>query len=456
MDITGKKVLVIGMGLSGVAAVDLIKKKGGFPTAYDAKEKKELPAVADLLQANKIPGYWGTNPEIKPGSFDYVIPSPVVKRDMELLQQADAAGIPVISEVELAYQLKDKGTQFAAITGTNGKTTTTSLLHFMFDKAGKTAVACGNIGTAVSSVIMQPQLEWAVAETSSFQLENAVTFRPKVAGILNVTPDHLDRHKTMEAYIDCKAKIFQCQTPEDTLLLNYEDEKVRALADRALSHVVFFSTRQELPAGVFVHDGNIVVRENGQDTVIAPRASLYLRGEHNLENALCAVGMAYYAGLSPEVIAASLAEFKGVPHRIEEVARINDVLYINDSKGTNPASTIKALEAFTEPILLIAGGYDKKADFTEIAGLMVKKCRKLILMGKTRRQIEEAVLKAGFAPENIVMAESMDEAVKKGAELSNPGDVVLLSPACASWDMFDNFEQRGHIFAQAVRNLTNQ
>ncbi len=454
MDITGKKVLVIGMGLSGVAAVDLVQKKGGFPTAYDAKKKEELPAVEDLLKAKGIPVYWGSEPDIQAGSFDYVVPSPVVKRDMELLQRADAAGIPVISEVELAYQLKSPGTQFAAITGTNGKTTTTSLVHYMFDKAGKTSVACGNIGTAVSSVIMQPGLEWAVAETSSFQLENTVTFRPRVAGILNVTPDHLDRHKTMEAYINCKARIFLCQTPEDTLLLNYEDEKVRTLAERAASHVVFFSTSRELKEGVFVHEGNIIVREKGRDTVIAPRASLYLRGEHNLENALCATGMAYYAGIAPEVIAGSLAEFKGVPHRIEEIARINGVLYINDSKGTNPASTIKALEAFHEPILLIAGGYDKKADFTEIAELMVKKCRKLILLGKTRQQIEAAVLKAGYAPEDIVMVESMKEAVQKGAELSNPGDVVLLSPACASWDMFENFEQRGHIFAQAVRELT--
>jgi len=453
MNIAGKKILVIGMGLSGVAAVDLIKKKDGFPVAYDAKQASELPAVESWLKQNEIPVYWNTYPEVKAGSFDAVIPSPIVKRDMELLQKADEAGIPVMSEIELAYELKEENVQFAAVTGTNGKTTTTSLLHFMFVKAGKTAAACGNIGTAVSSVIMQPGLEWAVAEVSSFQLENVVQFKPKVAGILNITPDHLDRHKTMQAYIDCKAKIFSCQTAEDTLLLNYEDETVRELAKRAASQVVFFSTKRELPEGVFVHAGNIVVRTPQQEVVIAPRSSLYLRGEHNLENALCATGMAFFAGIQPTVIAQALAEFKGVPHRIEEVARYEGVLYINDSKGTNPASTIKALEAFEEPILLIAGGYDKAADFTEIAALIQKKVSKLILMGKTRLKIEAAALQAGFAAENIFMVENMEEAVQKAHQLAKEGDVVLLSPACASWDMFDNFEQRGHIFAKAVRGL---
>ncbi len=453
MDIAGKKVLVIGMGLSGVAAVDLVQKLGGIPTAYDAKPKKELPSVSRWLDNNHISAFWGTYPEMKEGSFDYVVPSPIVKRDMELLQMADQAQIPIISEIELAYEQKQAGTQFAAVTGTNGKTTTTSLLHFIFLKAGRIAASCGNIGTAVSSVILQPGLEWAVAEVSSFQLENVTQFRPKVAGILNITPDHLDRHKTMQAYIDCKAKIFQRQTAEDTLLLNYEDETVRHLAEKAPSKVVFFSTKRELVEGVFVRNGNIVVCEQQQEVVIAPRASLYLRGEHNLENALCAAGMAFYSGVDPQTIALALAEFKGVPHRIEEIAYSQGILYINDSKGTNPASTIKALESFNEPILLIAGGYDKAADFTEIANFIQKKVKKLILLGQTRLKIEQAVLQAGFAAENIIMVESMEKAVQEAHALAETGDVVMLSPACASWDMFENFEQRGHIFAEAVRNV---
>lgn len=456
MNIAGKKILVIGMGLSGLGAVDLIQKKGGFPVAYDGKKKTELPEAAAWLDKMQVPSFWGEAPEMKAGSFDFVVPSPIVKRDMELLKLADEAGIPVISEVELAYRLKPKKMQFAAITGTNGKTTTTSLVQFIFEKAGKKALACGNIGTAVSGAVQQDDLEWAVAEVSSFQLENVDAFCPKVAGILNITPDHLDRHKTMEKYIECKANVFACQMHDDVLLLNYEDEAVRALAENAASKVVFFSTRQELENGVFVHDGNIIVRDGGKDTVLAPRSALYLRGEHNLENALCASGMTFYAGVEPQVIAASLAEFKGVAHRIEEILRYKDVLYINDSKGTNPASTVKALEAFSEPILLIAGGYDKAADFTEIAQLMVKKLKKLILLGSTRFKIEEAVLKAGFSAENIIMTESMEEAVQKAYEQATAGDVVLLSPACASWDMFDNFEQRGEIFAQAVRAIANE
>lgn len=453
MNFKGKKVLVIGLAKSGLAAIEALQKRGAIPVAYDAKTAAELGSNLDLLKKMDIELFLGKKPAVTGQQFDLVILSPAVSMEMDLVQEALKQGIKVISELELAYLIKNPQTEIIAVTGTNGKTTTTSLLQYTFAHDGRKSLAGGNIGVPLCSLVDKIENGIISVEASSFQLEGVDCFHPHISGILNITPDHLDRHKTMQAYTASKAKIFSRQNQDDFTILNYEDERVRNLAPQVGSNIIFFSIDRVLEEGVCIDDGNIVVNLNGRRTVICPQNKVWLRGNHNLENVLCAVGMCWAAGVSAQIIGECLQSFKGVRHRIEEVGRYNDVLYINDSKGTNPVSTIKALESFTEPIILIAGGRNKGSDFSDVATVIKDKVKALVLIGEAKNTIRTAVMDAGFPNINIYEADDLPSAVVKATELADSGDVVLLSPACASWDMFPSYEHRGDLFCDTVKRL---
>jgi len=448
MSFSGKRILVIGLARSGIAAIMALHKRGAVLTAYDGKNKELIEAEIKKLKEIEVAVFAGVNPPLAELDLDMIVVSPGVPLDIVVIQDAYALGIPVIGELELAYQLKSNQVEMYAITGTNGKTTSTALLHDIMEKDGRNTAAGGNIGVALCNLVDAMDEGVIAVEISSFQLETAVNFRPHICAILNITPDHLDRHKTMEEYIKIKGKIFRRQTGDDYLILNYEDERVRGFKSSAISQVVYFSTERILEKGVFIDKNSIYIAWNGKVELISSLQDTLLRGKHNLENILGAVAMAWMAGVRGEVIHESLSTFKGVRHRLEEVAEHRGVLYINDSKGTNPDSTIKALEAFDQPIVLIAGGRPKGGSYADVARLMASKVKELVLVGEAKELIKSAVMDYGFR--NIHEVEDFTSAVSKASELAVTGDVVLLSPACASWDMFPSYEHRGDLFCELV------
>jgi len=367
-----------------------------------------------------------------------------------LLVQAAERNIPVISELELAYSCCRA--PIIAITGTNGKTTTTALLGEILKASGRTTHVVGNIGVPFTEKAMDMEgSHTAVVEVSSFQLESIRNFRPYIAVILNITEDHMDRHKTMENYIAAKARIYENQTKGDILILNADDRVLSGIETDNKGESFYFSRHKVLNKGAWVENGKIVLNIGNGSVPVCSTDQVGIPGSHNLENALAAVLAAGLCGTESETIARVLKEFPGVEHRIEKVAVINGVTYYNDSKGTNPDSSIKAIEAMKGSTILIAGGYDKKSDFTEFVNAFNDKVDALILLGETAGIIAAAAREKGFT--NIHMTKTMEEAVEKAYELSSPGQNVLLSPACASWDMFRNYEERGRIFKEAVLAL---
>jgi len=447
----GKRILLIGLARSGMAAAVALHKRGAVLTAYDVKTRENIEPEVLQLEEMGISVFAGVNPPISRQSLDMIVVSPGVSLEIVPIQEAYKLGIPVIGELELAYRLKSERVEMYAATGTNGKTTTTALLHDILEKDGRHAAAGGNIGVALCSLVDEMETGVIAVEVSSFQLQTVEYFRPHICAVLNITPDHLDRHKTMEEYIRTKSKIFSQQTPDDYLILNYEDERVREFNSLTKSKVVYFSTERILSEGVFVDEQSICVTWNGKKELLAPLSDILLRGKHNLENIMGAVAMAYMAGVSGAVIRQSLSSFKGVRHRLEEVAQHNGVLYINDSKGTNPDSTIKALESFDQPIVLIAGGRAKGGDYSMVARLIASKVRELVLVGEAKELLKSAVMDYSFR--NIHEVEEFNSAVYTASELAHPGDVVLLSPACASWDMFPSYEHRGDLFCELVARI---
>jgi len=450
LDFTAKKVLVVGAGISGRAAIKVLLSRGADITVCDKKDRNEIVRILHTELADKVTvcSSWS---DLDVNAFDLLIVSPGIKPDTEPISTALAAGIPVISEVELAYLIKKASTEIYAVTGTNGKTTTTTLLQEILAAAGKKSAACGNIGLALTTVIDGTDIDIAVAEISSFQLETIKTFRPHICGLLNITPDHIDRHKSMENYIKAKSRIFENQQPDDYVIFNYEDPVLLKISEQCIAKKIFFSTERELPSGVFIKENKIIIKLNGQEKVVCGLEEIKLRGKHNQENVLCAAAMAAAAGIEPRHIAAALKIFKGVRHRLEEVGVADGVLYINDSKGTNPESSIKAIESFNEPLILIAGGRNKGSRFDTFAQAIKKKVKGLILLGEAKEEIKSAVMTTGFT--NIYEVEDLRAAIKKAHQLAREGEVVLLSPACASWDMFDNYEQRGDLFCKEVHSL---
>jgi UDP-N-acetylmuramoylalanine--D-glutamate ligase len=447
--LAGRIVAVVGLARSGVAAARLIRRLGGLVLASDSGNRESLSADARDLERLGCGLFTGGHPDAAFAGAELVVVSPGVPLELPALEAVRARGVPLIGELELGWRVMDA--DLIAITGTNGKTTTTALTGELVGGTVRPLLVCGNIGTPLCAHALDfPADGLVVAEASSFQLETTELLRPRVAAVLNVTPDHLDRHKTFERYVSAKAKIFANQTPADCAVLNADDPVTASLAPRTRARVLWFSRITTLEHGVFVRDEWVVAKLNGHVEEICPLDEIPLRGQHNVENVLAATACALWAGLSPESIRRGIGAFQGVAHRIERVLDGRGVTYYNDSKGTNVASTIKALESFSEPVILIAGGKGKGQDFAPLAEAARGRVRQAVLIGADRARIR-FVLEAVGVP--CADASSMHEAVKLARSVAGVGDVVLLSPACASFDMFDNYEQRGDVFKAAVHEL---
>lgn len=450
MDLKDKKVCVVGSGLSGMGAVKLLNGVGARVTLFDGNDKLQESDLAHKLGALKADIIIGTMTSEQAKELDLAVISPGVPIDSDIVKLFNSVNVPVWGEIELAYNF-DNG-KVAAITGTNGKTTTTALLGQISAAHNKETFVVGNIGNSYTgAVLATTSSSMTVAEISSFQLESTDSFHPVVSAILNITPDHLNRHYTMENYAYTKERIAMKQTKDEVCVLNYDDEMLREYAAKCPARVMFFSRLSKLDEGVFMEGDNIVYNWNGKKELICDVHEMNLIGTHNYENVMAAVGMAVALGIPTETISSVVKSFKAVEHRIEYVAEKNGVVYYNDSKGTNPEASVKAIEAMSRPTILIGGGYDKKSEFDLYIKAFGDKVKLLVLIGQTRDKIAETARKYGF--NNIIMAESMEEVVRICAENAVPGDAVLLSPACASWGMFDNYEQRGRMFKDYVNRL---
>jgi UDP-N-acetylmuramoylalanine--D-glutamate ligase len=448
--LAGRRVTVLGLAKSGVAAARLLRAAGADVVGTDAKPVTALGReVAGLAE---IGVRLATGPADSVTAFtgaELVVVSPGVPLDAPPLAGVRARQVPIIGELELGWRATEADT--IAITGTNGKTTTTALTGSILALQPRPVLVAGNIGTPLAAhALTFPADGLVVCEVSSFQLETTELFQPRVAVVLNLTPDHLDRHRTFEAYGDAKARIFANQTPADCAVLNADDEATRAMGSRAKAPVVWFSRRRELAHGVFVRDGRIAAKLNGHVEEICPLSEIFLRGQHNVENVLAATACALWTGVSPDAIRAAIGRFRGVAHRIEWVRDLAGVKYYNDSKGTNVDSTLRALESFSEPIVLIAGGKGKGQDFKPLAAAARGHVAHAVLIGEDGGKIGAALADASVP---TTFASSMQDAVDRARSLATPGGIVLLSPACASFDMFDNFEHRGEVFKKIVERL---
>ena len=454
MELVGKNVLVVGTGISGVAAVKLLSTKRANIIFQDANLKMKEQDILDKLPRNvEVKVVIGEVPEELLNTVDLVVLSPGVPTDLPYITKLKSKGVPIWGEIELAFQFS-KG-KMAAITGTNGKTTTTALVGEIMKHYYVSVYVVGNIGIPYTDMVLNTKgSSITVAEMSSFQLETVHQFKPEVSAILNITPDHLDRHHTMENYIAAKKKVAENQDMTDTCVLNYEDEVLREMAGSLRPKVFFFSSKRELSEGIFLNEeGNFIYRENGVETVVCNISELHLLGTHNYENVMAAIAISAHIGVPIEAIREAVTTFKAVEHRIEYVTEKNGVVYYNDSKGTNPDAAIKGIQAMVKPTLLIGGGYDKGSDYKEWIEAFDNKVKKLVLLGVTRDKIAEQAKECGFPAEHIIMVESMEDAVKYCAEHAVEGDAVLLSPACASWGMFKNYEERGRVFKELVRAI---
>ena len=450
MEVAEKKVLVFGSGISGIGAAGLLEERGAKVVLYDGNEKLDRQAVKDQLGTDsKTEIVLGAFPEELLGVLDMVIISPGVPTDRPIVKKMHEKKIPVIGEIELAYQL-GKG-EVLAITGTNGKTTTTALLGEIMKNDRESVFVVGNIGNPYTTVVDDTREDSViVAEMSSFQLESTDAFRPRVSAILNLTPDHLNRHHTMEAYIQAKMNIAKNQTQNDVCVLNYEDEVLRKFGEKIEAQVLYFSSRRKLEKGIYLEDGNIIYK-NPEECLVCNVKELKLLGMHNFENVMAAVAMAAAYGVPMEKIRESVRTFAGVEHRIEFVAEKNGVAYYNDSKGTNPDAAIRGIQAMNRPTVLIGGGYDKNSDYKEWLMSFDGKVKELVLIGQTKEKIAEEARECGL--HNITLADTFEEAMDVCIRAAKPGDAVLLSPACASWGMFKNYEERGDKFKEIVNSL---
>ncbi|RBP45554.1 UDP-N-acetylmuramoyl-L-alanine--D-glutamate ligase [Garciella nitratireducens] len=452
MIIKSKHFLVIGTAMSGIAVTRFLLSKDAYVILTDVKSKEKLNK--EILEFEKRPnfrGIYGTQPPLSIlEKIDYIIASPGVPFNIPIIQKAKKQNIEILSEIELAYRLSN--TPIIAITGTNGKTTTTILVGEIFKKSKKKSYVVGNIGIPMISKIEEADENgYFIAEVSSFQLEGTKYFKPHISVILNITPDHLNRHETMENYIYEKSKIFLNQNYEDITILNADDPITFSLREKTKGKVVLFSSSSLLEEGVFIENNEIVIKNNMNKIKVCSISDIKMLGKHNLENALAAVAVAYHAQIPVNNIKKILQTFKGVNHRIEVVDIIDGIEFINDSKGTNPEASIRAIEAMKKPIVLIAGGMDKGTDFSNFVGSFKGKVRHLIVLGETADIISKTAKEQGFF--NITKVEDLSSAVITSFEKAHPGDVVLLSPACASWDMFRSFEERGDLFKNIVKSL---
>lgn len=441
---TDKKVLVFGSGISGIGACNLLEQVGKQVILYDGNTSLDVSNMnvnAEIIL--------GELPEEVMDTLELVVMSPGVPTDLPVVNRMREKGIPIWGEIELAYTY-GKG-DVLAITGTNGKTTTTALLGEIMKNYKEQVYVVGNIGNPYTMAAMEmTEGAVAVAEVSSFQLETVHAFRPCVSAILNITPDHLNRHHTMEAYIAAKEEIAKNQTEADTCVLNYEDEVTRRFGEKVCAKVLYFSSQRTLEKGIFLQDGNMIYK--GEEEILLCHVDeLQLLGTHNYENVMAAAGMAIAYGVQMDIIRQTIKSFAGVAHRIEFVCEKDGVAYYNDSKGTNPDAAIKAIQAMNRKTLLIGGGYDKDSDYEEWIRAFDGKVKHLVLLGQTREKIAETARNCGFT--DIILVDSLEEAVQTCAKLAESGEAVLLSPACASWGMFKNFEERGDKFKEFVKAL---
>jgi len=451
MDLANKRVLVVGLGKSGVASALFLKKHGARVTVSDAKPEDQLRSEIPLLLDHGITVETGGHGDRTFRGQDLIVVSPGVPVDAPHLVQARALGEPVIGEIELAAQFLPG--PIVAITGSNGKTTTTTLVGEILGAGGLPTVVGGNIGTpAISLVERATANTWAVLEVSSFQLETVQTFRPRIAVILNITPDHLDRHRTFEAYAGAKARIFENQQSDDFAVLNEDDPACVNLAKRVNAQLFWFSRQKEVQRGAWLSGGRILFRDAARQQEIMLVADIPLKGAHNVENALAGVCVGMLVGSSPERIREAIRNFKAVEHRLEFVARIRNVDYYNDSKATNVDATIKALESFPANIHLILGGKDKGSDYSVLNDLLRKRVKRVYTIGAAAPKIESQIKEAA----DIFHAETLEKAIRRAAQDAKPNDIVLLAPACASFDQFDSYEHRGKVFKDVVKSLEDR
>ena len=438
------RALIVGLGKSGIAAAEALKRLKADISVFDSHYSD---AKASWAQKNKWHCSFGERPD-SVENFDMVVLSPGVPVDTDFVREAERAGAEITGELELAYRF-GKG-KYIAITGTNGKTTTTTLVGEIFKNAGKKTEVVGNIGVAVMSKALDSDDDtYMVAECSSFQLETIHTFHPAVSAILNITPDHLNRHHTMECYIKTKERIAENQTEDEVCVLNYEDEVLRAFGETLHTNVLYFSSSQKLDRGLYLDGEDIYYADGENTTKVINVNELNILGMHNYENVMAATGIALSLGVPMDKIVEVLKRFQAVEHRIEYVTEKRGVKFYNDSKGTNPDAAIKGICAMNRPTLLIGGGYDKGSSFDEWTKLFPGRVKHLVLIGVTAPKVRASAEKFGFTA--ISDCETFEEAVDLCREKAEDGDCVLLSPACASWGMFDNYEQRGDMFKEQVR-----
>lgn len=451
MEFTNKKVLVYGTGISGISAATLLENVQAQVILYDENAKLTREQVREKLQpGSKAKIVLGVLSEELIRQLELVVLSPGVPMDTPLVEEFQKHEIPIWGEIELAYRLS-KG-RVIAITGTNGKTTTTTLTGKLMKNYFDSVFVVGNIGSPYTDAALQMTEESVtVAEISSFQLETIHEFHPFVSAILNITPDHLNRHHTMECYIDTKEKIALNQTKDDLCVLNYDDEETREFGKNCQASVLYFSRRHRLEKGVYLEDDTFVYSDGETKMPICKTTDLKVLGGHNHENVMAAIAIGVSMKIPMEIIRKTVTEFTAVEHRIEFVAEKHGVAYYNDSKGTNPDAAIKGIQAMNRKTVLIGGGYDKGSEYDEWIESFDGKVTYLVLLGATREKIANCARKHGF--DHIIFVETMEEAVTVCARYAKPGEAVLLSPACASWGMFDNYEQRGKIFKELVNKL---
>ena len=451
MNWKGKKVLVVGCGISGIGATELLEKVGASPVLFDENTKVNAENVKErFTNGTKAEIITGQLPKEVEDGIEMVVLSPGVPSDTVFADSFRKRNIPVIGEIELAY-LCGKGSVLA-ITGTNGKTTTTALTGKIMQEYFASSYIVGNIGNPYTSAALEMQDDTVtVAEISSFQLETIKEFHPKVSAVLNITPDHLDRHHTMENYAKTKQGITMNQTKEDICVLNYEDSYTEEFAVKCPAKVVYFSSARKLQNGYFLDGEDIKYSQNGEEVILLNIHEMRLLGIHNVENVMAAIAISEGFGVPREHVIKVVKNFTAVEHRIEYVTTINDVDYYNDSKGTNTDAAIKAVQAMNRPTIVIGGGYDKDSQYDEWIESFGDKVKWLVLLGQTKEKIAACAKAHGY--EHVVMVETLEEAVNECYKLAEAGSAVLLSPACASWGMFPNYEVRGRMFKELVHKL---
>jgi UDP-N-acetylmuramoylalanine--D-glutamate ligase len=450
-DLEGKSVLVVGLARSGIAACRVLKDAGAVVRATDRRDAREIGSAADELRAAGIELELGAHTRDFARRSDVVVVSPGVPLDIDVVAWARSEGKLVMGEVELAYCLCDA--RFAAVTGTNGKTTTVSLLGEIVKRQTSRVRVGGNIGDPISALAAGLTEDWIlVIELSSFQLDTCLSFSPGVAVLLNITPDHLDRYESYEAYVKSKARLFSNQLDDDYAIVNYDDEECLRASRGIKAKKLFFSVTREVDEGAFVRDGSAVVRVGGQETTLFATEDPKIRGPHNLANCLAASLAAAVLEIPADRIRAGVKEFQGLEHRLEFVAAIGGVEFVNDSKATNVDSLRWALETAVRPVVLIAGGRDKGGDFGQVMPLVMRKVKAIVAVGEAKEKLQKTF--AGKV--ELRTADEFEAAVREAFRLASSGDTVLLSPACASYDMFKDYEHRGRVFKEIVRSLKRE